>query len=118
MKTDFKINGIPIKRPSTFKMSRYNITTLTRLASGEMVGDLVAKKVKLFFTYEAITSTDLNTILDIIWNTNSLFYTVTYVENNIARSIKAYVGEIPQELHHTGDSEWVWQNVTFDLIQK
>ena len=49
------VNGRIIKNPSTFKIERYNVTTLQRLANAEMTGDLLAKKVKLFYTYESLS---------------------------------------------------------------
>ena len=115
--TNFKINGTPIKRPSSFKIERYNVTNLQRLANAEMCGDLIAKKRKFLFTYTSITAKDLNTILDIIWETNELFFTLSYVENGQTKTAKVYTGSIPTELHRTGDN-WVWKGVTFDLIEK
>ena len=117
MKAEFKINGTLIKRPSKFKIERYNVTNLQRLANASMSGELIAKKRKFYFTYDVITSDELNTILDTIWETNSIFYKLKYVENNQSKSATVYVGSIPTELHRTG-GKWVWKNVTFDLIEK
>lgn len=113
----YRINGYPIKRPSKFKIERYNITNMDRLANGLMVGDLIAKKRKFYFTYEAITARELNHILNLIWHTDSLFYSFTYVENNVEKIVTVYSGSIPQELFMTG-SDWVWKNVQFDLIEQ
>lgn len=117
MQTSFKIDGVPIKRPSTFKIERFNLTKSGRVASGDMTMELVSKKRKFFFTYSAISSKDLNVILDAIWNTNKLFYTLEYVENNEVKTATVYVGSIPSDLHHTG-SLWTWTNVDFNLIEK
>lgn len=114
---NFKLAGRSIKSPSHFKIERYNVTTLQRLANAEMCGDLIAKKRKFYFTYDAITAKDLNTILDIIWETNELFFTLSYVENGQTKTAKVYTGSIPTELYRTGDN-WVWKGVTFDLIEK
>ena len=59
----------------------------------------------------------LSTILDIIWETNELFFTLSYVENGQTKTAKVYTGSIPTELYRTGDN-WVWKGVTFDLIEK
>ena len=114
---NFQINGVTIKRPSTFKIERYNVTNLDRRADAKMVGDLIAKKRKFYFTYNAITASDLNTFFNAIWETASLFYTLQYVENNVTKSATVYSGSIPTELHMTGEN-WVWKNVTFDLIEQ
>ena len=113
----YKINNTPIRRPDSFKIERYNITDLQRIASGEMCGDLIAKKRKFYFTYNAITSTELATILSLIWDVDDIFYTLSYVENNQTKTATVYVGSIPTDLARTG-SKWVWKDVTFNLIEK
>lgn len=117
MQTEFRINGTVIKRPTEFKIERYNVTNLTRIANGDMHGDLIAKKRKFYFTYSAISSDALNVILNAIWDAPGLFFTLTYTENNIEKTAKVYVGSIPTSLHHTG-SLWVWKDVSFDLIEQ
>lgn len=115
----FTVNGRAIKNPSSFKIERYNVTNLTRIANADMVGDLIAKKHKFYFTYEAITAQELDNILKAIWETDSIFYTLTYLENGERKSKTVYSGSIPTELYHAGKgSNWVWKNVTFNLIEK
>jgi hypothetical protein len=116
---NFELNGVLIKNPSTFKIERYRITTLNRLANGKMVGDFIARKHKFFFTYAAITSRELNNILDLIWETDSIFYTLKYVENGVSKTAQVYAGAIPTELHRAEPSaNWVWKNVNFNLIEQ
>lgn len=115
---NFKINGRGIKNPSSFKLERYNVTNLERLANAEMVGDLIAKKSKFFFTYDAITAKDLDNILDAIWNTDTIFFDLEYVYQGQKKKAKVYSGAIPSELHSAKSAEWVWKNVTFNLIEK
>lgn len=117
MKSHFKINGVPIKRPTTFGIERYNVTNLARLADGTMVGDLIAKKRKFSLSYNAIESTHLNAILNTIWEVPSLFYSFEYVESNEVKTVTVYSGAIPSELFRTG-SIWVWRNVEFALIEQ
>lgn len=113
------IAGVTIKNPDTFKIERYNVTTMRRLANADMVGELIAKKIKLYYTYEAISGYDLDRILDAIWNTNSIFFPVTYMENGRTYTITAYAGAIPAELHRAGKTtNWVWKNVSFNVIQR
>lgn len=114
----FAVNGREIKNPSTFKIERYNVTNMERLANADMVGDLIAKKLKFYFTYDAITAGDLDNILDAIWETNSIFYPLEYTYQGQQRSAIVYVGSIPAELHSAKSKEWVWKNVTFNLIEK
>lgn len=112
-----KINGVPIKRPSTFKIERYNVTNIDRLANGNACGDLIAKKHKFYFTYNAIDSDDLDVILDAIWNTNTIFFPLEYVENGQTKSAIVYAGAIPSTLHRP-EGKWVWKDVTFNLIEQ
>jgi hypothetical protein len=115
-----RINGVDIKNPSDLSYSRYNITKAGRVASGDMKLDLVAKKRKLFFTYEVIKGKDMEHILSLI-DTDELFFTVTYEENNVIKQAVMYVGEISQDRFRTRDSttkQWYWKNFTFNLIEQ
>ena len=116
---NFTVNGRAIKNPSAFKIERYNVTNMERLADARMVGDLIAKKRKFYFTYDAISGYDLDNILEAIWETNTLFFPLTYVENGVTKTATVYVGSIPTDLHKAGlTTNWVWKNVTFNLIEQ
>ena len=116
---NFTVNGKDIKNPSSFKIERYNVTNMERLADAKMVGDLIAKKRKFYFTYDAITGTDLDVILEAIWDTDELFFPLQYVENGVQKTATVYVGSIPTELHRAGrTTNWIWRNVTFNLIEQ
>lgn len=114
----FTINGRGIKNPSTFKIERYNVTNMERLANADMAGDLIAKKLKFYFTYDAVTAADLDNILEAIWDTNSIFFELGYDYQGQQRTAIVYSGSIPTELHSAKSAEWVWKNVTFNLIEK
>jgi len=115
----FVVNGVAIKTPSTFKIERYNVTSMTRLADASMSGELIAKKRKFYFTYDAITGIELDKILSAIWDSSSLFFNLSYLENGVSKSASVYVGSIPSELHKAGNSSnWVWKGVTFNLIEQ
>lgn len=115
----FVVNGVTIKNPTDFKIERYNVTTMNRLSNASMTGDLVAKKRKFYFTYEALSAQDFDNILDAIWTSNKLFFTLQYPYQGKVKSAVVYVGSIPSDLHHAGaKSNWVWKNVTFNLIER
>ena len=116
--SNFTLNGRGIKNLSSFKIERYNVTNMERLADATMVGDLIAKKRKFYFTYNAIKGSDLDNILDAIWETDELFFTLQYVENNVSKSAVVYAGSIPTDLHSAKGDEWIWKNVSFDLIEQ
>lgn len=116
----FVVNGITIKNPSTFKIERYNVTTMNRLSNASMAGDLIAKKLKFFFTYDAISAEELDAVLDAIWEHDALFFTLSYPYQGEQREASVYVGSIPSELHrgHMASKSWIWKNVTFNLIER
>jgi len=117
--SQFIVNGIAIKNPTTFKIDRFNVTDMERLCSAKMMGTLIAKKLKFFFTYEAISAQELNTILEATWNTPNIFYPLQYVENGASKIIEVYSGSIPSELHRAGAADnWVWKHVQFNLIEQ
>ena len=116
----FIVNGVAIKNPSTYKIERYNVTTMSRLSNADMVGDLIAQKRKFYFTYEAISANDFDTILDAIYNTGQLFFPLQYPDNGVMKTATVYVGSIPADLHrgHMSSKNWVWKNVSFNLIER
>jgi len=115
---EFIINGIHIKNPSAFKIERYNVTTMERLSNASMVGDLIAKKRKFYFTYEAITAEDFDVILAAIYDSDKLFFTLQYPERGQSKSAEVYVGSIPADLHFMSGKNAVWKNLTFNLIER
>lgn len=114
----FKVNEVTIKNPSTFKIERYNVTTMERLSNASMVGDLVAQKKKFYFTYDAITAEELDTILNAIWDSKKLFFPLEYVDRGSTKKVTVYVGSIPADLHYMSSRNTVWKNVTFNLIER
>ncbi len=114
----FVINGVTVKNPSTFKVERYNVTTMERLSNADMVGDLVAKKKKFYFTYNAISAEEFDNILRAIWDSDKLFFPLEYDDRGVPQHATVYVGSIPADLHYMSDRNTVWKNVTFNLIER
>ena len=114
----FILNSITVKNPHKFKISRYKISNLKRLMSGDMGGSQITSKRKFFFTYEAITSSDWNIMLSAIWD-GPMFFSLSVPYQGSTVTATVYVGEIPSELHDGHfDDGWVWKGVTFNLIEK
>lgn len=114
----FVLNGVAIKNPTDFKVEYYNVTTMTRLSNATMTGDLIAQKRKYYFTYDAISAADFNTILNAIYHSQRLFFTLEY--DGEEDPIMVYVGSIPADLHYGSKdpNTWVWKNLTFNLIER
>lgn len=115
----FAIDGTVFKKPTGFKISRFKVTDLARIANATMVGDLIAKKRKFFFTYAVISSDDMDAILELLWEPDEIFFVLEYKENGIIKEANVYPGEIPTELHKGNRTKnWVWKNVSFNLIEQ
>ena len=111
-----KLNNVTIKKPKDFKISKFNLTKSGRVASGKMVMDLIAKKRKFEFSYEVLSGPELDTILAVI-DTDTMFFTISYVENDVEKSATVYVGEISHKKFRT-DGVWYWKDVSFNLIEQ
>ena len=118
------IDNIPIKPPlqSDFKESTYLVTDMSRSADGNMHGQILSVKHKLFFQYPTISGKDLKIIYDILQSA-PLFHRVWYTLDGIAVTRYMYVGEMPRTLMRTGAgsgdaSTWVWKDVNFNLIER
>ena len=109
--------GQTIKNPTKFSIENYALTRETgRLINGEMVMDHVALKKKFVLSWDALSGTDLKTILDII-NTTTRFYTLTYKDREGTHTKTVYSGALGQGQFRS-DGNWVWDSVTVSLIEK
>ena len=109
------------KRPSEYKQERYKISTLSRIANGDMVGDVVARKNKFYFTFKAISARELNELLDAIWwNDGMFFYLHVLTGKNAYTTYRVYAGSIPASLHYgnANPDVWIWKDVTVNFIEK
>ncbi|GGF88526.1 hypothetical protein [Paenibacillus abyssi] len=109
------INGTPIKTPDHFSIERYNLTKAGRLASGKMTLELIAKKRKFQLEYNILSGSELNNILSLI-DSSSMFFTLGYTENSVAKTAVCYAGAIPSTLYRS--DVWQWTDVTFSLIEQ
>lgn len=111
-----KINGITVKEPHSFEIEHYNISKSTRVATGRMSMDLIAKKLKFIISYETLSGKELDVILSLIDSTN-MFFELDYVDNGITKKATVYSGPIRRKKFRT-DGVWIWKNVTFNLIEQ
>lgn len=113
-----KVNGTQIKSPSTFKVGIFRLSKSGRLASGLMTMEIIAQKRRLDLTWEVISGSNLNAIIDIL--DSATFYSVEFPDpkiNNFQNTLTMYVGDLNQELvKSVGDR--VWKDVTISLIEQ
>ena len=120
---NFTLNGTAIKNPSGFDIEYYTISQATRVESGDMVMDFVANKRKFKFKYEAINGLDMNNIIFLLWSnlatTRNCFSTLVYMEDGLPNTATVYSGSIAKSLYRASNAaNWIWNGVTFDLIEK
>ena len=108
--------GSAIKQPKDFRIGSFTLTKAGRTADGLMKIDRIAGKKKFYFEYEALRGDDLDTIKDIIEGT-TMFFTLTYYDNDVAKSATVYAGALEKTQFRT-DGKWVWKEISFDLIQQ
>jgi hypothetical protein len=110
------IDGTTIKTPNHFEISRFNLTKSGRVASGKMTMEIIAQKRKFQFEYASMTGTELQNIINLIYNPAKPFFTLGYTENGIAKTAVVYSGEIPATLLRS--DIWQWTDVKFALIEQ
>lgn len=122
MESRYTLNGTLLKRPLDFQIQRYRVTKSTRLANGDMSMKNIARKRKFILTYQIIDMAELEKILNEIWETNEVFYTFTYTENNVVKSAVVYSGDITDNLQRTNGylqgGLWYWKDFTLTLIER
>ena len=120
--TEFTIDGVKIKTPSSFDMSYYTETKSLRTADGNMQMEFIANKRRFNFKYNAIGSNDLDKIVELLWTslatTRQCFHTFSYLEGTKRITATVYAGSIPKKLHRGDGSNWVWKDVSFALIEQ
>lgn len=114
-----QINGVTIKNPTKWKIERYNLTKSGRVATGDMVMDIVAKKLKFFLEYKYMTGDELKKVTELLFGDNP-FVTLTYEEHDEIKTATVYAGPLSQELFRRatiGDHTY-WVGIQFNLIQQ
>lgn len=87
-----KINGVDLPTPSSLTPGIQDIGKWERNARGTMIGELIAKKVKLDCTWSVLSGPEMAALLAKI---NPLFFNVTYLdpETNTFRTATFYKGD-------------------------
>lgn len=118
----FYLDGQKIKDPTGFNPELYTLTKSTRVANGDMVMDFVANKRKYNFTWSAINSRELDTIIEILWRqletTKECFHWLEYDDDLRHNKVRVYSGAIPHNLHRGDGRLWIWKDVKLSLIER
>lgn len=110
------INGTAVKNPSTLTETSHNLTKSGRNASGLMAMDIIARKVTLDVTYEAISGKEMSKLLSLI-DGGKPFFKVDYLYEGKREIITCYAGAIKKTYFRTSGG-WYWKDVSFALIEQ
>ena len=116
-----KLDGTTIKNPTKpIVIGKYPVTAhVGRVASGLMTMSFVAEKSTFQFVYDAISHSNLQTILDIIYDFPTMFHTLNINENGIETEYTVYPGAVTKTLLRTdNDGYWYYQNASWQLIER
>ena len=112
----FTLAGKVIKQPKDFRIGSFTLTKAGRTADGIIHIDRIAGKRKFYFEYEVLRGDDLDTIKDIVEGT-TMFFTLTYYDNDVAKSATVYAGALEKTQFRT-DGKWYWKNISVDFIEQ
>jgi len=111
------LGGSTIKKPNDFQIEKYYLSKAGRTADGLMHLDKIASKRKFLFKYDVIKGSLMDEILDIIYG-DDVFFTLTYIENDVTKSATVYVGAIKSTQFRTDSGAWYYKDFNFDLIEQ
>ena len=115
-KLQLSVDGTLLPVPDSYDVSSYRLTKSGRVANGDMTAEIIAKKRKLFLTYETLGSEDA-TLLENKVAGDKFFFTINYTEDGMEKTMVAYAGEFKKTLVRTG-GRWYWKDVSVNLIEK
>jgi hypothetical protein len=112
-----EINNIKIPSPSSFKVGIMDISNAERNAQGDMLIDRIATKRKLEIGWSVLENIELSNLLQLV---NNVYFFVKYPDpmtGNI--EIKTfYVGDRSIPLYSFKNGKAVWNDISFNFIEK
>lgn len=112
-----EINNNPIPTPSTFKVGIMDISTAERNAQADMLIDRIATKRKLELSWNRLEPYELTGLLNLV---DSVYFFVKYPDPMTGKmEIKTfYVGDRSIGMFSYIDNKPVWNDISFNLIEK
>lgn len=119
--TKLSINGVVIKTPKTFSVGIQTIDSDStgRNASGNMVRDIIAEKVKLDISWGPLSDNEISQILSKI---SGAFFSVTYPDPQVGGNTtkRFYVGDrtAPSYSWNEHFQASKWEGLTLSFIEE
>ncbi|WEG74363.1 DUF6711 family protein [Vagococcus intermedius] len=115
------INGVQVKLPKSFTVDHQDIDSDTsgRNAKGEMVRDVLTKKVKLNCEWGPMADSEISSILQ---NVDKAFFTITYPDPKIGTQLTKtfYAGDKTSPAYSFNEKfkKMKWSGLTINFIEK
>lgn len=114
---DFRIAGTKVKTPTMPTIGMMEITDRERTASGKMVGDIIADKIRIEPEWQHIDDSELVQILNLI-KASRPYFTVEFPGAGGQKVMTAYNGDITYSLYGYVNGKKRWESVTIPFIEQ
>jgi len=118
MADEFRIAGVKVKTPYlplTFR--EFDISKRNRVASGKMVGDVIATKKRIDVTWKMLKDDEFKLILDTI-RANKPYFQVEYPGPGGQQTMICYNGDISATMGSKINGVRYWEEVTIPFIEQ
>lgn len=111
-----KVNGVDIPTPSEFTVGVQDISQAERVASGRIVIDRIATKIKLNMSWKYIPASALATLLTQIDN---VYFDVEYLDprTNTRQTREFYVGDRTVGMYKYNNGNPIYIDIGFNFIE-
>jgi hypothetical protein len=111
-----KIDGVLIPTPSEFTVGVQDISQAERVASGRIVIDRIATKIKLNMKWKYLTPTQLSDLLTAI---DKVYFDVEYLDprTNTMQTREFYVGDRTVGMYSYRSGNPIYVDIGFNFIE-
>jgi len=111
-----KVNGVVIPTPSSLSFGIMDISQAERVASGKIVIDRIATKVKIELSWNYLVDSQLSTLLSAV---SSVSFNVEYLDprSNSLMTKEFYVGDRKMGMYSYVSNTPVWTGIAFNFIE-
>ena len=111
-----KVDGIQIPTPSEFTVGVQDISQAERVASGRIVIDRIATKIKLNMSWNYLTPSDLSSLLTAI---DKVYFNVEYLDprTNSMQTREFYVGDRTLGMYQYRNGNPIYIDIGFNFIE-
>ena len=112
-----KIAGWQAPLYAELNLGFYDISKAGRSASGLMLKQDIAEKMRVDVVFDKMADSDFKQLLDVV-RINKPFFTIEFPHPGGQKTITAYVGDITTSLWHTVNGVRYWDSVSVSFIEQ